>query len=502
MFLGQQGFSVATADAPRTGLGLAKETGVQLVCVEFGPAGRVGKMVHAALQSRPNAPKVVWLGAEGERPFGIGEDWSAAAFLEAPYAADKVAQELDGLLPDTLEKNWSGLDALNGVNGSGIQFPPMRVLFLAHRVNGTGQFGVEQDGQVVTLYLHAGKVVGALGVPNLMKTGSVSTSQDPDLEQALGAAIAQGIAPGKALDAAALGIGVWVTSLDPAKLDRVWFDTNASPPDRPMVLATTVARMLALGNESVRPIDAARTELKAKRRQRVNVWHPDDSPETRWGLPSVALRLLRSAMTDRVSGLSRSSPDEVWLAVDLMVRLGMMTFTGETVERRKSKKTGESSTAGSKRRNRRSSDEQKEERKTTKHRSKDKRRSRSGTKRRTAKTEQSERTSATSKEDSRLSRLRKFMKTQHRMTPLEKLGIDKSKNINLEGVREAFRQNSADFHPDRFAGESRQVKKMAEEAFSALGVAYDELQDEAILTDLRLRKSAKEEGRIYVSDAE
>ena len=130
-FLGKQGFSVSTADAPRTGLGLAKADDVELVCVEFGAGGRIGKMVHAALQSRPNAPKVVWLGVEGERPFGIGESWSAEAFLEAPYVAEKVAKELDGLLPESLEKNWSGLDALEKVNGSGIRFPPMRVLFLA-----------------------------------------------------------------------------------------------------------------------------------------------------------------------------------------------------------------------------------------------------------------------------------------------------------------------------------------------------------------------------------
>ena len=499
-FLGKQGFGVATADAPRTGLGLAKADGVELVCVEFGAGGRVGKMVHAALQSRPNAPKVVWLGAEGDRPFGIGESWSAAAFLEAPYTAEKVAEELDGLLPESLEKNWSGLDALEKVNGSGIRFPPMRVLFLAHRVNGTGQFGVEQDGQVTSLNLYGGKVVGVLGVPNLMQNESGSTTGQ-NLEQALGASIAQGVSPEKAMDAAALGIGAWVASLDSAKLDRVWFDTHAQAPERPMVLTTTVARMLALGNENIRPFDIVRAELKAKRRLRVEVWYPDDSPETRWGLPSVALRLLRFAMKNQVSGLSRAAPDEVWLAVDLMERLGMMTFTDEIVERRKSKKSGDGSTS-SKRTSRRSSDDSTGEDKAAKHRSKDKSRSRSGSKRRSSKADHSDGNSGSSKEDSRLNRLRKFMKNQHRMTPLEQLGIEKAKDISLEGVSEAFRRSSADFHPDRFASESRQVRKMAQEAFSALGDANDALQDKAVLTDLRLRKSAEEEGRVYVSDVE
>ena len=268
-----------------------------------------------------------------------------------------------------------------------------------------------------------------------------------------------------------------------------------------MVLATTVARMLALGNEHLRPLDVVRADLKPKRRQRVEVWHPDDSPETRWGLPSIALRLLRSAMKNQVAGVSRASPDEVWLAVDLMERLGMMTFTDETIERRKSKKSGEGSTS-SKRRNRRSPDDSTGEHKASKHRSKDKSRSRSGSKRRSSKTDRSDRSSAGSKEDSRLSRLRKFLKNQHQMTPLEQLGIEKAKDISAEGVNEAFRRSSADFHPDRFASESREVRKMAQEAFSALGDAYDALQDKAVLTDLRLRKSAKEEGRVYVSDAE
>ena len=63
----------------------------------------------------------------------------------------------------------SGIDALAGLSGTSGGIPPIRVLFLAHRVSASGRLWMTRGVEMRTIDLSGGQIVGCSGFQDLLE---------------------------------------------------------------------------------------------------------------------------------------------------------------------------------------------------------------------------------------------------------------------------------------------------------------------------------------------
>ncbi|MEC7946248.1 MAG: hypothetical protein VX265_01695, partial [Myxococcota bacterium] len=291
------------------------------------------------------------------------------------------------------------------------------------------------------------------------------------LMAALGAAIGAGTDPETAMTAAGVGIAraaIRATGTEGAMVRFV--------PDEPqgsvMTLPGRLPRLLAAAARKERPAPAIRSMLGGRRKSSIQARFPDDAPESQWGLPPTALRLLRDgARVDTLGellGAARGGEtDEVWAAVDLLLCLGLLELgesiggTGRIVEPERDDIEIETIDAAA---------------------------------------EESD--GGAEQGDEEANSLRAWFEEHRTSDPWVVLGIDDSEQMTSEGVEAAFRAQSANFHPDIYLTASKPAQALARRCFARLGLAKEALADVDVLLEARQRMRAAEEGRPYASAAE
>ena len=432
-----------------------------LVFAAAGPGGCLIDPTAAQLSVlNPNA-RIVWTGplAGAIRPAvvaGVGID-----VLELPTRLPA----LKGLLARHLKKRvgdrWSGEAFLRQVDGHEQRFPPIRVLFLAHRLGASGTLRVGE----AEIDVQQGKIADARGLPGVGMGGG--------LMHAIGAAIGQGQTPDVAMQSA--GVAVLVDLLKLAATgngDRpVRFVSKDIRP--PVVLPTRLPRLLGLALEQVRPPDTVRHELGARPSRLVSLHPPDDSPERMWGLSPVALRVVRAGRSARnlgalLSAAGGAGKDSVWTAVAFLRQLGILRFDDEL--------PAESAASLS------------------------------------AATMVDdiviEAVAPATPEpvpepvDPRAEALLEELARLQALSPWVLFSLEDPTDVTLDEVTQRFRDCSAEHHPDRFATEPEQVREAAAECFAVWVDARDRFDDEAFRAEVRERLIAARDGRVYVSEGE
>ncbi|MDP2309016.1 MAG: response regulator [Pseudomonadota bacterium] len=351
----------------------------------------------------------------------------------------------------------SGVESLAAIAGPLDRFPPIRVLFLAHRLGATGAMRVEREGKVTVVGVRSGNVVHLSGVPGLF-AGLVLPVTQEDLAAGLGVAVAAGHAPSDALAAAAEGLGVWLATLVDARGGGVTFDQSWSPPAGSFALPDAIPRMLARGLALGRSDASIARTWRALDVAGLSPRLPRDSAESRWGIDSTSMRVLRLAKPSRTvevllreaAGTDAARRTEVLRALDTLTVLGLLVVDGGGIQRAE---------------------------------------------RVTAKGPPVEPT----QEDTRAQRLAEAAAAMERGHPIEILQLTGRSSLSEEDVANAYREISRQFHPDTYFNAPPAVRVLAEVCFGRVNAAYDALRAPEGLAEARRHLRAIATGAPYVS---
>ena len=423
---------------------------IQVVLIA-GVSGAVQiERLTSSLRSLADPPLIVWIGANEARVDQAGRF--------GPDDAIGLGQ-LDAQLPLLMSRTrgqarladeWSGRSFLERVDGSLERFPPMRVLFLAHRLAASGVLEVQVDGRDVAIFIQGGAVVGCRGLPDLLADLGVDGDNSAGLDDLVGQVIAAGMAPDTAFSVAAKALGQTLAGWWPAGEGRVLFDPLALPPAHPLPLGQVPTRLIAAGLRAERPADLTRVALAGHEADRVVLRVPDDSPDTRWGLDAVCLRLIRRCRPGiSLERLLGAAGDDDLLALDLLRALGMVRLLApippavvvpiadDTVD-----------------------------------------------------------------DDEDVQALREELKALEAASYLDVLGASKPEDLTEDGVERLFRRRSVDFHPDRHLKGSPSHQALANACFQRVVEARDSFRDPLVRGEAQRRMSALQRGDAYVSPAD
>lgn len=439
-----------------------------LVIAAAGPGGSLARRTWSALDVLDSAPPIVWTGPVRAMVLPLIQAGRGADFLETPAARPAVQGLLQRLFGGgPVEDRWSGRGFLDEVDGDSDRFPPARVLFLVHRVSGSGVLTVGEDDFQWSVTLRKGRIIGCAGILGL--TGGATPEADAeatDLMAALGRAIARGGDPESTMRAAGVSIARMAVMAADEAAQRVVF--TADEPGRAQVqISATLPQLLAEATRIQHPAADVRRRLAKRRNDGISLHPPDDAPEAQWGLPPVALRLMRDA--SRVSTLGEllgaargGETDEVWLAVDLLLGLGLLDVAESGATPRPAAPPP-------------------------------------------APADDIEIEAVAPEKPAQgedAAKLRAALAEMKSAEPWEVLGIEDADLLEDDELESAFRKRSAEFHPDRFQGASGLVQKLAAACFARVGDARARFEDTDFLIETRQRLRAAQDGRSFATESE
>ncbi len=395
---------------------------------------------------------------------------AVVGFLPKPVQPDKVAAVVRMVLGSNVAaartadpergEEWSGVAFLAGLEGPIERVPPMRVLFLCHRVAGSGAVLVELGDVNATIVVRAGRIVHVEGVPGLLKTLDPRLPDHRHLGQDIAAAVAAGNDVQRALESAEEGLGDFLTRSLTARGGLVRFDPGAVPPAGAFPLSNPIPRLIAGALRRGRPIAQVTRDWDALELAAIHVRIPDDSPETRWGLDPTAMRVVRIAgsakelgrLVKEASGPEAERRPEVLRAVDLLYLLGILLVDGGPLETSNTE-TGSLVV------------------------------SRDGA----------------TEEDPRVVRLRSALTLMETQAAVDVMELGDRRNITDDEVTSAYRDISRRFHPDNFFSAPPLIRALSEACFSKVNAAYEALRMPAGIADARRLLDARSNGRQYIT---
>lgn len=419
-----------------------------------------------------------------------------------------------------LERPWSGTEFLETANGPAERFPPLRVLFLAHRVAATGLLTLINIYGARGLWLQGGAIAALAGFPDLLAGVGVKGEPGEDAMAMVTRAITSGQSPDRVLTALGDGVAEALAGFADLRGADVRFRTDARPPPQLLPPLDPFPRLLSRGlrqrrpPERLRPVFGPRLNLVA--RQAI----PDDAPESRWALDPTALRVLREAGRRPTLGelLGSGAPSgATWLAVDLLLQLGLLELSA--AER---PAAGEAAEPAPERSQDRSVDRSVDRSisrasppsvNRSVDRSIDRSVSRSVSRNIAAPLDRSVDASVSGRaarpprppepppaEPAAVIALREALAAMTGADEPTILGIQRSADMTEAAIDRAFRDQSIRFHPDRHQMASAEQRELAARCFGLMSDAYAVLRTSAARADRMARMKAREEGRVYVSE--
>ncbi|MBM4391981.1 MAG: response regulator [Deltaproteobacteria bacterium] len=392
-------------------------------------------------------------------------------FLPKPLEAATLKAVVEAVLPARAAgrkpvagagaDTWSGLSFLAGVRGPFERVPPMRVLFLAHRVDATGAVMLDREEFTGRVVVRGGRVMHVEGLPGLLGELDRALPDTRDLGRDVGAAVAAGHPVDRVIEAAALGLGEFLARLVGQRGGMVSFDPDAAGPPGAFPLPVPIPRLVSAGLRQGRPLAQVDRAWSRLSQASVKVRVPDDSPETRWGLDATTMRVLRVAQTCldvghllREAGATDSTRrGEVLRALDLLYLLGLLTVDGGPLEQESTPSPACTPPPA-----------------------------------------------ARTVEDPRIGRLRSALSAMEGASALDVLEIGDRKTLAEDDLVYAYRDISKRFHPDSFFSGPPLVRQLAEACFARVNEAYEALRMPGAIAEARRVLAARAAGKPYVSD--
>lgn len=442
-----------------------------LIFVSMGPGGQLARELWGTLESL-GATEVIWTGPTREPVATMLDADQGVGFLATPATAAAVqgflgrlsGEEAGGGQP--AGPSWSGPDALRAVDGNARRFPIARVLFLAHRVNATGRLSVSGGGSIAEIGLQNGRVVGWSGLPGLVARGlgAVTDGGPGDLMGQLGQHIGQGTPPDQAMEAAAVGLGLWVADRVSASGVTVRW-TDAPWTASPMPLPRSIPQLLSAGLGQGRPAALVRRTYGAQRHAAVRATPPIDAPQSQWGLSPAALRLVRLTQTPQslgdLLGSAGGESDQSWAAFDFVLQLGLVELDAAAAHPPAPEPAPASAPSGP-----------------------------------------APQTDGAASEFHEVEALTEVLTQLQGAEPHVVLGVETAEQASVEALDQLFVKRSAEFHPDRFASKGQEVQRIAAEIFTLVTEAREALRDSDVRIELVERMRALESGKPWASSAD
>lgn len=418
------------------------------------------------------------------------------------------------------ERAWCGADFLDTISGPASRFPPLRVLFLAHRVAATGRLDIRTISRSRQIHVLGGTIVSVVDFPDLLHRLDVLGEPGADMVTLVGAAIGRGYPSDRAIAEAIDGLARALGALAEPGNAEVRFDTNAGEPRAKMPVGEAIPRLITRGLREVRPVERLRAIFAPRLRNPVMLSLPDDAPERRWGLPAMASRLLREAASGPTLGdlLGVEAGPEPAFAVDLLMQLGLLYVEGAPTGARPAaaqrpattsvpppQRTLEPRAPAARSLDPRPPQQRPDDPRSVEPRSSGPRsvEPRPAEPRPVPTGAKPMELGAALRPDLELLRqLREALAAMEGADPAAVLGLTRSADITDAGVDRAFREQSKRFHPDRHMGVSADVEELAARCFALVNEAAAALRQPALLKETQARLKAAEEGRIYVTEAE
>lgn len=376
-----------------------------------------------------------------------------------PRQLPALLQPLHGQTPpkDTdLVESWSGLEFLRTVEGSLENFPVMRVLFLAFRLEATGIVELRWETFSSLLGLHKGRVVHVEGVPFLLRGLDPRLPDQHHLTRDVESAVAAGHAVDRVLHTAAEGLGQFLARRMSSK-GHIRFQSEYTPPAGHLPLPLSIPRFIAVGLKAGRTNEAVERTWTARMSSNLRIRLPTDVPEARWGLDPTATRVLRTvqrqhnltAVLSSIAGESTSRRLEVFRALDLLHALGLLIIDGGPMEIEQTV---------------------------------------------------SLRTREVTEEDPRVNQLRTALAAMEEQHPIDILELNGRTDLTEDDISSAYRGISRRYHPDYFFSAPAVLKSLAEACFARVNAAYESLRSSAGLTEANLMLNARARGTQYVTE--
>ncbi len=448
-----------------------------LVIAAAGPGGSAARRAWSALEVLEAAPPIVWTGPVRAMVLPLIQAGRGVDFLETPPTRPAVTGLLQRLLGGgAAEDRWSGPGFLDQVDGDSERFPPARVLFLAHRVSASGTLTVGEGDFAWSVQLRKGRIIGCTGVLGL--TGEQPPEADadaPDLMAALGLAIGRGADPDATMRTGGVAIARLAIATADGPAQPVAFAV-AEAGRAPIQLPSTVPQLLAEAARQQHLAADVRRRWARSRLSAITLQPPDDAPESQWGLPPVALRLMRDAarvgtLGELLGAARGGETDEVWQAVDLLRCLGVLSIEEGTRPAAAPAPAAEVAMDDIE-----------------------------------IEAIAPEPAAAPAPDggpaDDPEALLRAAYAAMKGADPWTVLGIDDPDQLEDDELESVFRKRSAEFHPDRFQGASARVGKIAAACFARVGEARAAFDDTDFLIETRQRLRARKEGRPFATESQ
>ncbi len=455
---------VVPANGGRDALARLESGGFELVITDVMMPDMDGIELARLVLAREGGPPVLL--SSGVRGADVAAEArtkgvEVAGFVAKPLRTDALGRAISRAMGAgrAVREGWSADDLGRRLEAPLAEQAPHQLLFLLHRVNGSGTMVVLHGEREVRIVVRNGRIVHVAGVPQLLGALGSGVSESGSVADAVGEAVKQGVSPDEALRAVAQRVGRYLASLEGEGTVR--WELTAAAPAGSIHLPTSIPRLLSMGHRDHRPIEAVLAFWSTADRVPVRVVPPEDSPEARWGLDMTAQRVIRVASRYRTAGeliaaAVGDDPDrrpEVLRAVDFLAWLGVVQLRDTGADH--------AMDAGA--------------------------------------------TPAVrdqSRDDALLATLRARFAAWEGQPPVLVLGLGGRPKVTLEELIGAWRDAAADVHPDRFVGGNPELVAAAAACFESLHAAHAAATAPGGLDAANGYLDAVANGRRYVSEGD
>lgn len=354
--------------------------------------------------------------------------------------------------------------------------PPLPEFLRLSREGATGELWFRLRGRQIGVSLHQGGVMQVVGLPELIMleghrlTASVNTG---DMLSDIGTAVAGGVPPDEAMDAAGWGLGRFLTRVAHDDDATAAWDEGVEPPKGAFPLPMPVLKSLAKGLSEARTPDMVQQHWRNKT---VLVVRPSDMAKdlgnTR-GLSPVAARALNLAsggevLADLVERLIGGNPrrrTKTWWAIDLLLETGLLVFQEVSAAQVEIEDEFDESDVDLE-----------------------------------TKSDTADDPLAADPAVVRMHRQYRKLLKMRPLAALEIKVVNPEEGLKVDVVREAFRRAAKKYHPDKFTGEHASLRRAAALCFQVLG-EYKSLMEEPRHLAMELERIAQErKGRAHVKE--
>ncbi len=228
-------------------------------------------------------------------------------------------------------EQWSGLDALAQMSGTSAELPPIRIMFLAHRVSASGHLWMTRGVEIRAIEVFEGEIVGCSGFRNLI--GDLEGERQWSISDWVDPQVSAGTAAEQALSNVAVALCVAALCAHDDGDWMIQFVPSKATPTNISAIPQSLGQSMAVAiRESIADTDVRRW-LEDAANNGIVAYRPVDSPIARWGLDAIGLRLLEVAESNpSVGTMFVEIGTDGWGPLGVLWKLGLVGLAAPKME--------------------------------------------------------------------------------------------------------------------------------------------------------------------------